>query len=91
MKRKLSPLFLVEAAMAMASCVVLVLALVWEDWIEIVFRIDPDHHSGSVEWLLAVLCVAVTIIFTFLARHQRRKTHPEEARTAPPQLYGGRR
>ncbi len=76
MKSKLSRRFLVEGAMAMASGLVLVLDVAWKDWLEIVFRIDPDHRSGSVEALVVVLCVAVTITFTVLARHEWRRTHP---------------
>lgn len=42
--------FKVELGLAGLSSQLLVLTLAWRDWIEIVFRIDPDHGNGSLEW-----------------------------------------
>lgn len=62
--------------MALASGLALILTAVWRDWIEIVFRLDFDNHSGSMESLVVLLCAAVTITFMVLARHEWRRTHP---------------
>jgi hypothetical protein len=34
------------------------LTVAWKDWIEAVFGVDPDHHSGSLEWLVVVALFA---------------------------------
>jgi hypothetical protein len=31
-----------------------VLTIVWPDWIEALTAYDPDQHAGSVEWLMVV-------------------------------------
>lgn len=68
--------FWVETALAVASSVGLVLTLVWKDWIEIVFRVDPDNHSGSLESLIVVLFAMITIASGILARYEWRRTRP---------------
>ena len=62
-----------EAFLAAVSGVFLILTLLWKDWIEIVFGMDPDHHSGSVEWLIVAVSLAVTVIFFVLARLEWRR------------------
>lgn len=44
-----------EVALAVASLVLGLLALVWPAWIEAVFRVDPDAGSGSLEWAVAAV------------------------------------
>jgi len=44
----------------MLSAIVLLLILFVPDWIEALFRVDPDQHTGSLEWaIVAVSLVAV--------------------------------
>jgi hypothetical protein len=64
--------FWLEAAAAIVSLVILLLTLVAPNWIEFVFGIDPDHHSGSLEWLIVAASAAVTISSAALARHELR-------------------
>jgi hypothetical protein len=33
-----------------------VVTLFWHDWIEAVFRVDPDQGKGSAEWLVVAGC-----------------------------------
>jgi hypothetical protein len=47
-----------------------VLTLAWRDWIEGVFGFDPDHHNGSFEWELVIVCCLVTVASFVLARRQ---------------------
>ena len=39
-----------------------VLTKVWPDWIEGVFRVDPDHGNGSVELAVVVVLLAVSLV-----------------------------
>lgn len=70
--------FWVEAAAAGLTALFSVLTLLWKDWIEIVFRVDPDHHSGSLEWLIVGVCLAVAVGLSILARieYQRATSAP---------------
>jgi hypothetical protein len=75
--RQLRRRFWAEIAMALASSSLLILTLAWKDWIEIVFRVDPDHRNGGLEWLIVVVALAATATFTALARYEwRRRLKP---------------
>lgn len=58
--------------LACASLLLLLMTLLWKDWIEIVFRIDPDQGNGHAEWLIVALTGAATVIFAIGARIERR-------------------
>ena len=73
MKRQLNHRFWVEAIMATVSAAVFLVTLLWQDWIEIVFRADPDRHSGSLEWLIVAVAFAGTAIFSILAHAEWRR------------------
>ncbi|HEU5423584.1 MAG TPA: hypothetical protein VFU72_08600 [Nitrolancea sp.] len=74
MKERPRTRFWVEAGFATLSLIFAVLTLIWKDWIEIVFRIDPDNHSGSLEWLIAFAALAIAIIIAGVARAEWRHT-----------------
>lgn len=59
--------FWVEVAAATLSVVTFSLTLLASDWIELIFGVDPDHHSGSLEWLIVGVSVLVTLILSALA------------------------
>jgi hypothetical protein len=69
-KRTLRRRFWAEAALAMLSAFLVFLTALWKDWIEIVFRVDPDHHSGALEWVVVLTFVAATIACGALARRE---------------------
>jgi len=71
--RRLSGRFWVEVGLGLASTVFALLTLAWRDWVEIVFKVDPDHHSGSLEWIVVAVAVAVTVITFAAARIEWRK------------------
>jgi hypothetical protein len=73
-KQKLRPLFWIEALLALGNAVLLLMTLLWKDWIEIVFRVDPDAGSGAVEWLIVGVTLLLTIAFLALARTEWRRT-----------------
>jgi hypothetical protein len=61
-----------EAALAVAGLVLGVLALVWPEWIEAVFRIDPDAGSGALEWATAGVLLLVAAAAALAARSDLR-------------------
>jgi hypothetical protein len=63
----------VEAGLGLASTVFALLTLAGTNWIEILLRIDPDHHSGSLEWIIVAVAVAITVITFAAARIEWRK------------------
>ncbi len=56
----------------MGCALLAVVTLVWHDWIELVFGVDPDHGSGAVEWLIVALAAAVALAFGVMARAEWR-------------------
>ena len=62
--------FWVEAALASLSGAVLILTLVLPDWIETVFGVDPDQHSGSLEWVITAAFGVMAIAALVLARRE---------------------
>jgi len=73
MNRNLTPIFWMEAILAAASGFLLVLTLLWRDWIEIIFGVDPDNHSGSLEWLIVLACLCIAVLSSVLARQEWRR------------------
>lgn len=74
--------FWVEAVLAGVSGFLFVLTLVWRDWIETVFRVDPDHHSGSLEWAIVAVLLVVTLVAMLLARAERKRPQRAAAVTS---------
>ena len=44
------------------------------DWIERLFRLDPDHHSGSLEWNIAIACIAGAALLAVMVRRNWRES-----------------
>jgi len=72
-------LFSLETALACGALTLAVITAIWRDWIEIVFGVDPDKHSGSLEWAIVVACLAIAVICGAAARAQWRRLHPKKA------------
>ena len=53
--------------------------LVWPDWIERIFGIEPDGGSGALEWLIVAVVLAVSICFAVAARLEWRRSRLAEA------------
>ena len=67
--------FWIEVVAAIVSGLLTLLTLFWQDWIEVTGW-DPDHHDGTVEWLVAGFFAAVTVLAAVLARVEWRRPHP---------------
>jgi hypothetical protein len=65
--------FRLELGLAAISAALLLATILWRDWIEIVFRVDPDHGSGSLEWMIVAVTALSAVTFAALARVEWRK------------------
>jgi hypothetical protein len=65
--------FLLEAGFGGAAAALGVLTLFWRDWIEAIFGVDPDHHSGSLEWLVVAVLLIIAASLGALARADWRR------------------
>jgi len=51
----------VEVGFAGVATIVFVVTLLWKDWIEILFSVDPDAGSGALEWLIPTLFLGAAL------------------------------
>jgi hypothetical protein len=65
--------FWFEVGLAIAAFILAIVTMIWRDWIEIVFRIDPDEGSGALEVIVVVGLLGVSIASTLLAGHDWRR------------------
>ena len=42
------------------------------DWIEVVFKVDPDAGSGALEWVIVAAFGALAVVTAALGRRQYR-------------------
>jgi hypothetical protein len=69
--------FWVEAILAPMTGALGLLTLVWQEWIEAIFRVDPDGGDGSLEWAIVAVLFAATLTLMLMARAEwRRRTAP---------------
>jgi hypothetical protein len=74
-------LFWIESALAGAAAALALATLVWRDWIEWVFGVDPDQQSGSAEWLVVGTLLTAALVLGLLAGRQWRTSRV--GRSAP--------
>lgn len=67
--------FWLQAAFGTTSAALFVLTLLWRDWIEITFGVDPDYHNGSFEWLIVAALAIAAATLLGLARSEWRAAH----------------
>jgi hypothetical protein len=79
MKKALRPIFWLETGMATITGILFVITLVWRDWIEIIFNIDPDNRNGSLEWLIVGVLLAVTLVLFTMAGFEWRRARTTAA------------
>lgn len=74
MKQPLRLRFWLETVTAAVTGILFVVTLLWENWIELVFGVEPDGGSGALEWLIVAVLLAATLALTGLARREWRRT-----------------
>lgn len=67
--------FWVEAVVSACGVFLGLLTIVWHDWIEGAFGVDPDHGNGSAEWIAVVALLTVGATAGALARREWRRAH----------------
>ena len=73
MRNALRGRFWLETGLAILTGILFIITLVWHNWAEIIFNVDPDQGSGLLEWLVVGILLAVTIVLLAMARHEWRK------------------
>jgi hypothetical protein len=66
--------FWLETGMATVTSILLMITLIWRDWIEIVFGVNPDQGNGTLEWLIVGALLVVAIMLITLASYEWRRT-----------------
>jgi hypothetical protein len=69
----------IELFLVALSMFAVVLTVVWSDWIELLFRVDPDQGNGSLEWLIVAISGLNTIAFSILVGKGLRRSHATAA------------
>ncbi len=66
--------FWVTAVLAAVSVVLSAVTLLAPDWIEMVFRFDPDHGNGAAEWMVVAGLVLMAATASALSLAEWRRT-----------------
>jgi hypothetical protein len=86
MQRQSSAGFWVELTLPVISALLTVLTMVWPDWIEGLFEVDPDAGSGSSEWGIALAFIAATVALAALTGRTWRRDGRGTGRCGSPRL-----
>ena len=68
--------FWIELVLGALSLVLAIGTILVPDWIEVIFHFEPDEGAGSLEALITVVAVAVTVLFVLAARFEWRRASP---------------
>ena len=79
-QRRLRRRFWIEAVLAGTAAALLALTLITREWIELIFRVDPDRGSGAAEWLIVALTAALAVACSALARIEWRRWQAADGR-----------
>jgi hypothetical protein len=62
-----------ESVLAVVGLGLALLTLVWREWIEALFGVDPDRHSGALELLVAGAFLVASALLAGQARRDWRR------------------
>jgi hypothetical protein len=71
--------FWCEVGLGAVSGVTFLATLLWHDWIEVIFGVEPDGGDGSLEWLIVVVTATLAIGSFLLAHIEWRRAHRRAA------------
>jgi hypothetical protein len=57
-----------EAVGALCAGTLGILTIFWHDWVEVTTGWDPDHHNGSVEWIVVIGLLTASVAIGLVAR-----------------------
>jgi hypothetical protein len=66
--------FWVVVALGGGSAVLAIATVASRGWIEVIFRVDPDHGDGRVEWAIVIVMALIAIVCLSWARAEWRRT-----------------
>ena len=69
-----------EVVLGTAAALLFVVTLVWNDWIEMVFRVDPDAGDGGLEKAICLALLALAVGSAWFARTEWRRVHSPASR-----------
>jgi len=67
--------FWLATSAAVTTGILFLVTLLWHDWIEIVFGVEPDSGGGSLEWLIVGVLLIATVVLAVLARNEWYRVH----------------
>ena len=68
--------FWLELVCGLLGAVLFVVTLVTREWIELIFGVDPDNGSGTLELAIAFGLLSVSIVSGLLAVRELRRAQP---------------
>jgi hypothetical protein len=71
--------FYLEAVLATLATGLFALTLVSRDWIELLFKVEPDEGNGSLEWIIVITLAVAAVALIALARRDWRRVHSSMA------------
>lgn len=72
-RRSLRQRFYLEIILGVAGLALFALTLAWNDWIEMVFRVDPDAGNGSLEFFVCFVLLVAAAFSLWVARIEWRR------------------
>jgi hypothetical protein len=65
--------FRIEVALAVVAAALAFLTLVTQEWVEVLFGIDPDKGSGGFEWAIVIALLVAAAALAAIARWDRKR------------------
>ena len=73
MERQLRRRILLQTVLAATGFVLALLTIVWPEWIEELFGVEPDAGSGALEWIIALGLLGAAAVLALFARRGRQR------------------
>jgi hypothetical protein len=65
--------FWFEVGLAALAAGLAILTLISREWIELLFRVDPDHGSGALEWAIVAALFVASLALASIAVWDRKR------------------